>query len=316
MLLITTPHQILLFDPRRGTTELLRSGDGEYYGLSWDRQGAVVSHSNQDNEALTSFADYRGAPQGTLTFHRRGDASRSSPGALVQPHQIECAGEVVLATNTGRNCLTVFDGEGAVLRDVRLNDVLWDRLEDGGTGNHFNSVHRSGDRVLVVAHNHERTSAVHELRWPELEPVRVHESRTRWAHNAWLGEHGIVVCDSMNGSLVAIERDRTLWRADEPKVITRGLAVTPEHIWIGRSEYGTRGERTRNDGGLWVVDRATLRTVATYRFPGSGCVNDLRVLDAPDECHTSTPFDPSWIDLLRSGSEATLGAVRDDAARR
>lgn len=308
MLLITTPLRVLLFDPEAGTTELLREGDGEYYGVSWGRNGPVLSHSNQDNEALSSFADYRGDPMGTLTFERLGHAPVVSPPSLVQPHQIECVDDMVLVTNTGMNCLTVLGANGAFRRHVRLNDVMWDRFEDGSTGNHFNSVHRSGERVYVVAHNHERPSAVHELSWPGLEPVRVHTTRASWAHNVWIGEHGIVVCDSKDGSLLAVEQGRTLWRPNEPRVITRGLAVTAEHLYVGRSGYGTRGERVRNDGGLWMVERKTLRTVASFLFRGSGCVNDLRVLNAADECHTSTPFDPRWIDLLRHGSSAVTTA--------
>jgi hypothetical protein len=299
MLLITTPRQLLLFDPEQGTTERLREGDGEYFGVSWDRHGPVLSHSNQDNEALRSIEDYRAAPKGTLTFHRLDSAPTTSPRTLIQPHQIECIDDLVLASNTGQNCLTVFGADGAFQRHVRLNDVLWDRLEDGTTGNHFNSVHRHGERVYVVAHNHERHSAVHELTWPALEPVRVHESRARWAHNVWLGEHGMVMCDSKDGSLLAVEQGRPLWRPNEANVITRGLAVTPEYIYVGRSNYGTRGERVRNDGGLWMVERKTLRTVASFLFRGSGCVNDVRVLNAPDECHVSTPFDMRWLALLR-----------------
>jgi len=302
MLLITTPLRIFLFDPETGATELLREGDGEYYGVSWGRNGPVLSHSNQANESLCSFADYRGVPRGRLTFQRLGRAPVASPRALVQPHQIECVDDLVLVANTGMNCITVLGANGSFRRHARLNDVLWDRLEDGDTGNHFNSVHRSGERVYVVAHNHERPSAVHELTWPELEPVRVHTTRAGWAHNVWIGEHGMVVCDSKDGSLLAVEQDRTLWRPNEPNVITRGLAVTPEHLYVGRSGYGSRGERVRNDGGVWMVERKTLRTVASFRFPGSGCVNDLRVLNAPDECHTSTPFDPRWLELLRLGS--------------
>jgi len=300
MLLITTPLRLLRCDPERGSTEVLREGDGEYFGVSWNRHGPVLSHSNQDNESLCSYADYRGAPRGTLTLHRPEREPVVSPPSLVQPHQIECVDDTVLVANTGMNCLTVLGANGAFRRHARLNDVLWDRLEDGGTGDHFNSVHRHGDRVYVVAHNHDRPSAVHELTWPALEPVRVHESRAGWAHNVWLGEHGLVVCDSKDGSLLALEQNRTLWRPSEANVITRGLAVTAERLYVGRSSYGTRGDRTRNDGGLWVIDRKSLRTIASFRFPGSGCVNDVRVLHAPDECHTSTPFDLEWLELLRS----------------
>jgi hypothetical protein len=154
---------------------------------------------------------------------------------------------------------------------------------------------------------------VHELTWPELAPVRVHASSARWAHNVWNGEHGLVVCDSKDGCLRALRSDRVLWRPNEREVITRGLAVTPEFLYVGRSSYGTRNERVRNNGGLWMVDRKTLRTVASFVFPGSGCVNDVRVLDAPDECHVATPFDARWLELLPSRQEARQTACPEAA---
>ena len=56
---------------------------------------------------------------------------------------------------------------------VRLAEKRWDVNEDGSKGNHFNSVHRSGDRLWVVGHNFEEPSGVWELTWPGLETVEV-----------------------------------------------------------------------------------------------------------------------------------------------
>jgi hypothetical protein len=73
--------------------------------------------------------------------------------------------------------------------------------------------------------------------------------------------------------------------------ITRGLAVNDEHLLIGRSEPSGRHGRLVSDGGLWMVDRKTLVTVEQFRFPGRGCVNEIRLLDGTDECHNGEPFD-------------------------
>ncbi len=53
-----------------------------------------------------------------------------------------------------------------------------------------------------------------------------------------------------------------------------------------------------NDGGLWVIDRTTLTTIEQFRFPGSGCVNEIRLLDGPDECHNGEPFDDRLLAAL------------------
>jgi len=55
-----------------------------------------------------------------------------------------------------------------------------------------------------------------------------------------------------------------------------------------------------------VVDRATLTTVEQFRFPGSGCVNEIRLLDGPDECHNGEPFD----ERLLAGLSRSAAAER------
>ncbi|HEU4951812.1 MAG TPA: hypothetical protein VFT46_07655 [Holophagaceae bacterium] len=298
MLLVATPLHLSVFDTVSGRLRLLRKGDGEYYGVSWNRDHLVVSHSNQDNETLATHADYRDARRGYLSLCARDSDPSRGTACLLQPHQIECVGDQIIAANTGLNGLSVFSASGELIRHVHLNEVTWDRSEDGSSGNHFNSVHRQGNRLYVLAHNHDRPSAVWELSWPELEVLEIHETRASWAHNIWAGEHGLVVCDSKHGGLVSVETGETIWRADEPRVITRGLAAVGNLLYIGRSEYGSRGDRKRNDGGLWIVDRKTLRTLERHVFPGSGCVNELRGLSGQDDCHVEAPFDPAWLTRL------------------
>lgn len=298
MLLLATPLQILQCDETTGRLRLLRAGDGEYYGLSWGEQGPLVSHSGLDNETLLTHEDYARPPSGYVSIHAAQGERRTrleSPAGLVQPHQIEQAGEHFVATNTGRNCIAVYDLEGNLVRERRLAEKLWDVNPDGSKGNHFNSVHRKGERLWVVSHNFDQPSSVWELSWPELELVRLHQTSARWAHNCWVGEHGPVVCDSRHGGLLAVETGETIWKAPEEMAITRGLAVVGDRIYVGRSGYAPRFARKHNDGGLWVVDRKSLSTLASYVFPGVGCVNEVRGCDGLDEAHVETPFDASWL---------------------
>ena len=314
MLLITTPLQVLSFDPSRGEANLLRTGDGEYFGLTWGADVIVISHSGMNNESLGSWEDYRAAPRGYLSLHASKGTSLRTPTVLLQPHQIELVDDAIVATNTGRNRLSVFETDGSLRAHVQLDDVEFDWNEAGRTGSHFNSVHRSGDRLWVVAHNHDRPSSVWELAWPRLEVLSTHATTASWAHNMWIGEHGKVICDSRHGSLLEVDSGETIWSSGEKDVVTRGLAVVGDHLYIGRSEFADRGLRVHNNGGLWVVDRKTLRTVERHIFPGSGCVNDLRAFRGQDECHVQHPFQPAWLDWIRRRS--VLGSVSYELRRR
>ena len=262
-----------------------------------------VAHSHINNEELLTHEDLAGADRGEVVSCTADRVLARTPQRLLLAHQIEWADDCLLVVDTGRERLSVYAAEGALIRDVALGALGWDRGPEGQLGHHFNSVHRSGERVWIVAHNHDRPSEVWELSWPELEIVAIHATKAAWAHNAWEGEFGLVICDSYSGALHEVRSGQTLWSAGEDGAITRGLAVSPTHLFVGHSEPGGRGERRVNDGGLWMIDRATLTTAERFRFPGSGCVNEIRLLDGPDECHNGEPFD----DRLLAGLSLPVG---------
>ncbi len=300
-----------MLDLESGRLEELRSGDGEYYGLSWSDSAAFVGHSQVKSEELLTLADHGAADCGDVASHTiEGGVSVRTPRRLLLAHQIEWVDDRLLVIDTGHERLSVYDSDGTPIRDVPLGDRRCDYGPAGQLGHHFNSVHRSGDRVWVVAHNHENPSEVWELSWPELEIVEIHATATAWAHNVWDGEQGLVICDSRHGRLHEIRSRQTVWEADEDGVIARGLAVNDDHLFVGRSEFGGRSDRRLNDGGVWVIDRATLSAVEQFRFPGSGCVNEIRLLDGPDECHNGAPFDDRLLDGL-----ARVGTRGDELER-
>lgn len=289
---------------RSGRLTELRSGDGEYYGLTWMSGAIFVAHSHVNNEELLTHEDVAIADRGEVaSYAADGRVFARTRRRLLNAHQIEWAHDRLLVVDTGRERLSIYAADGGLIRDVALGDRSWDRGPGGRLGHHFNSVHRSADRVWIVAHNHERPSEVWELCWPELEIVEIHITDAAWAHNLWDGPLGLVICDSRSGRLHEVRSNQTIWTPEEHGVITRGLAVSAEHLFVGHSEPGGRGERKVNDGGLWMVDRATLTTVARFRFPGSGCVNEIRLLDGPDACHNSEPFDDRLLTGLSSSSD-------------
>lgn len=256
------------------------------------RDAVFVAHSRLRNEELLTHEDLVIADRGEVASYAADGCvlARTSPRLLLA-HQIEWTDDRLLVMDTGRERLSVYAADGELIRDVTFGDRAWDKGPGGELGHHFNSVHRSGDCVWMVAHNHERPSEVWELSWPELELVDIHVTAAGWAHNLWDGALGLVICDSRSGRLHEVRSDESIWAPDEKGVITRGLAVGDEHLFVGHSEFGGRGDRTVNDGGLWVIDRATLTTVERFRFSGSGCVNEIRLIDGLDECHNGEPFD-------------------------
>ncbi len=267
-LLISTPLHILLVDPSSGKTTILRTGDGYYYGITHKNGTTILSHSG-----------------GYLQYFRDNADPVQTIDHLIQPHQIEWVGDQVLVANTGKNCISIFDEKGNLCQDVYLNEIRWDDKDKGRKGNHFNSIHRTEDRISVVAHNYERPSEIWELTWPELQVVGNKASQAAWAHNLWVCEWGQVTCNSKHGSLMEVSTGETIWSSETPGAMTRGLAASQDYIFIGYSMHNERKERYWKNGGVWVVDRKTLKTLDKIIFPGSGDVHEIRLVGVPDGCH-------------------------------
>jgi hypothetical protein len=267
-LLISTPLHLLLLDPVSEQYSILRSGDGYYFGITFKEGTVILTHSG-----------------GYLQYFRPHAKPWMTISNLGQPHQVEWVDENILVANTGRNCISVFDSEGLFCKDVYLNSIRWDDKDRNREGNHFNSIHREGDRIYVVAHNYKRPSEVWTLSWPELKVIEQKVTGAGWAHNVWIGEKGMVICDSKNGGLHEVLSGKTIWKSEDQPVMTRGLAVSNDHIFVGRSLYNERKDRYWKDGGVWVLNRKTLQVVKTIPLPGVGDVQEIRLVGSPDACH-------------------------------
>ncbi len=288
-LIVSTPLQLFLVDPFRNEIAVLRAGDGYYYGITFKNDTIVLTHSG-----------------GYLQFFPDGQKTVHTPDHLIQPHQVEWVDNTILVANTGKNCLSVYDQTGNFTRDVYLNDIRWDDKDAGRKGNHFNSTHLTGNTIHVVAHNYERPSEVWELSWPALQVVNVHKTKAGWAHNYWECEWGKIICDSKNGSLYELLTAETIWKAEEQPTMTRGLAATNDHIFVGYSTFNERTTRYWRNGGIWVIDRKTLKTIHKILLPGSGDVHDIRVVGAVDTSHNDQILTMEAVNNIRKISP-TIG---------
>ena len=293
-LLISTPLHIFLFDTETGKLSPWRTGDGYYFGVTQKHGTVVLSHSGGH---LGFFGGNSNIPRFTINH-------------LIQPHQIEWVEDKILVTNTGKNCLSVFDESGNLWRDIYFNEIRWDDKDKGRLGNHFNSIHRKDDRVYMVSHNYSRPSELWILTWPELEVAETIVTEAAWAHNIWLGSPGKVICNSKFGSLYEVDSCETIWDSGEENVMTRGLAVSDEYIFVGRSMYNERKTRSWKTGGLWIIDRKTLKTLETFTFPGSGDIQEIRLIDTPDECHNEQIISRKTLDYINKTSSFINWAYR------
>lgn len=314
--LVATPRFLLLVDVERRRVVPIESGRPEYYGISWQPKGEtlVLGHSGVDHESLTDLAAYAASEVGWIS-----SGSIDSPWFLSAPHQILCGSDGrVISANTGRNCVTVIDPRrSGHYQEGRVGSARWDRLSAADRGGmHVNSVWESAGLLYVVAHGFEHGSRLAIFRYPALELLSLEPlAGVSGLHNYCITSTGDrISCHSGDSSLVDPHDGRVLWRSGTAGYL-RGLAVGPESIVVGDSPRLPRGGRCAAEGGLWIIDRKTWR-VRDYLVLGPyGVVNEVRLLDEPDEAHHGVPF--AGIDgLLRRDDFRERASERLAVARR
>jgi len=261
-------------------------GKPEFYGISATPESVIFGNSRIDTAALTDHDAFRQSPRGHLAIRQASGLTRSA-AELLQPHQIECHGNHVICANSGLNCITVFAPDLTV-RHHHPVQAHFDILPGGRKGNHFNSVHVSGEIVHVLAHNYDRLSTIWLFTWPEFQLINVLATGAEWAHNVMVSGDDWWICNSRAGALYSVREKRDIWKLEDEGdgvFITRGLAATESLLFVGLTTVAPRWDRKTCDAGLCVLDRQSLRVIHRFRFPGIGGIHEVRLLDQPDACH-------------------------------
>lgn len=289
--LVATVNYLLLVDLRSGKVDVIESHRPEYYGISWweGSDSLVLSHSGVANDSLLDVESYINSEKGYFSFGKT-----HSQCFLSQPHQILCApNQWIIATNTGRNCITLYNPSSGFYKDIRINNIHWDRLgKDNPCGEHFNSVFLKNDYLYVLAHRFKRCSQVLKFSYPDCVLLETYEIKQRSGlHNVWVDDAGnIIACHSDAGELIEVKTNETIW-ASGSSYYSRGLAATADVIVVGDSQIATRENRKTLPSDLWIVDRKTLNALDYLPLGPYGAIHEVRILDVEDEAHHSKIFD-------------------------
>lgn len=283
--LVATPRFLLLVDLDARRVSIVEDARREYYGITWRPKGVrpILSHSGLDNETLVDLQSYALSEVGWVS-----EGAAQSHRVLSQPHQILCGPDGrVICTNTGRNSVIVVDLEKpGHYQEARLHADRWDRLEPTvATGLHLNSLFLKDDRLFVLAHGFEAGSQLITLDYPSLEMVETMPIVATGMHNYCATERGErIACVSSLGALIDPHTLQVHWRSASAGYL-RGLAVGPERVIVGESPQAGRHLRAAAMSGLWVIDRTSWQTVEYLPLGPFGVVNEVRLLDEPDEAH-------------------------------
>lgn len=304
-LIIATPLSLYLYNTNSGKLETLRYGNGEYYGISWDGKSIYISSSNLDSAGLKTEEEYRKAGVGYILSIRKSGTEVLVSG-IAQSHQLTVDGQgLVCVTNTGFNHIIIVEPETGQKKTIMLSDIDCEVIGTQKVGNHFNSIFEGDKYYFILAHNNGRKSAVYELDKTTFELVNIYKTNAEWAHNIWICEFGMVICNSRDGSLYEVYSGKTIWQSDENRIITRGIAANEDYIFVGRSEFGNRFTRRYSNGGFYIIDRKTLKTIEVVKFPKTGCTNEIRIFGSHDCCHPVPIMDSTCLNWIRNSNFLT-----------
>lgn len=262
---------------------------GTYFGITWTPDGSELILGHDPGQPDVNDVD----PSLLLKREsgRLSIGNRYIPVPLTAPHGMTCIpdGRILIA-NTGRNALTVVDPIGS-FRHHWFDGYEWDRYSnDGEEGSHFNTVFWHEGLIYLLAHNHRRGSYVLILDDTTFDIKRKIESSFRGCHNIWVKGEDILTLSSFTGELRSMMSGEAVWSSGDATSMVRGIAVGKDHILIGDSDRASRADRNFAGGGVYIVERATMKTVNFIDLGNNGGVCEVRLLDEADECHNLTPF--------------------------
>lgn len=309
-LLVSSASRIIHCNTKTGKKEVVRMNDGEYYGITGDQHKLFTVHTGIDSLDPYYREDYSRSVKGYTT--RFGSKPIKSKPELSFPHQIMAYENNLYVANTGKNCLSIYDYDLNLIRDVYPSGKKWDITTDGIKHDHFNSIYIAGSDLYFLAHNHGKKSSVWKLDKESLNTRAILETNAYYAHNIWHEENDLMICNSREGSVYNVDLGKEVWKSPEARVLTRGVALSDDYVFIGRSEYGTRKSRKVSNGGVYVLDRKTYKMLDLIKLKGSGVVYELRILGQRDFAHNDSVMPISHATKLKNVSkqDALMNAIR------
>ena len=284
-MLITTHKAFVLYEGGRHT--ILHEGAGIYYGITWDEHRIyVVARGNEPSRLLVFDNTLYRLPD--LPYLHSGPAGDG-------PHQAFYWGEVLYVPNTQRNRVECWDGT-----DIFF--LSWGPTD--GDHDHVNSIWRepTAGTFWVVEHRREkrpkRIRVLNDdhslLSTIELDPDTLSLPPSHVGmHNVYvengilytLGPSQVVGYDLDTQEVEEIELEGVV----RYKHYLRALARSPEHYYIGASNFRPRRQRELGASKILVTNARWEVQEEIHLDYDWGQIMEIRLIDGPDLAHNGLP---------------------------
>ena len=278
-LLVTTSTAVLLVEG--GRSRAVHTGEGIYFGLTWDRDFVyVLCRNNLAHGRLRRLFGYRVTMEVLDKSFRRVD-SIPCP-SIHDPHQaIERQGSIYVA-NTGRDRIEVY-------RDGAFSSIDW--TGEGKDVHHINTVWFDDTSFYALENNKQEQSIarVFDFDWRATHDIPLGLG----AHNILRQGQTLVVCSSLDRAMLRYDLDEEATAQFSllgKNWLPRGLSKGKDRFHIGLSAEGTRSERHGGMPGKLICTDEEFEIIDTIDLEGAGQVNEVRLISELDAAHNGVPF--------------------------
>jgi hypothetical protein len=195
-------------------------------------------------------------------------------------HQIDCVKNCVIATDTGKNRLLVFD---KTRKKVVQKIVLGKKRADI---HHINALLIKDNKLKIGLNN--RGNADSQIltldlslinngvkKFDALEKGELYNiDGVVHSHDLEICNNKVLCCSSKEGTVVNTNSSEVLIEQDK---WARGLTCTGNYLWLGESVYAKRSERHRTDlsGAIKKYSLTDFTLLESIKMEGAGQVNDI-----------------------------------------
>jgi len=190
-------------------------------------------------------------------------------------HQIDYYDGCLYICDTDKNRLLAVDSVTKKVKSIYPDARIYSR--NSKYYRHFNSVYISADYIYLLAHNESTKSGiasqVYVLDKNNHKLSRIINTNAKNAHNIVFVDDEMVWCNTMSSTVESAKG--VLFKTEG--YITRGLSITNDYIFVGGSEIAKRGDRSKTDGMIYVLDKSW-KQIASITLYGVGGVLEIRAI--------------------------------------
>ena len=276
-LISTSSQGLLLFNNNKITRLFNEKG---FYGITFyksyfycfcktGRFGKVISFRIKDGFAINVQNRIHGLSKGI--------------------HQIDFIDDDLYVINTYNNSILIYKNIAS------KKNIFWSEFDEqifpngelkygreSSNYNHFNSLYKFNEDLLVVAHNEtyktRKKSEIFQLDINSYKTKNISEIDGSSCHNIFKDDIREIICKSLESTLTINNKDYFI----SNDILTRGLAITNKYILVGGSDFAFKRELRNHTNGYVYIFNNSMDLIESIKINNTQ-IHELLIISEVDK---------------------------------